>query len=198
MPKNTWTYEKSGVPHLKGDPSYNRKISSLIRSTRVPGVMGNPTGFAGLFDFKKSGFRDPLLVSSTDGVGTKLEIARLQGRHDTVGIDLVAMCVNDLITYGAKPLFFLDYLVTAKLDPEIAATVIAGIAHGCRLAGCALIGGETAEHPGAGDADGAGDRASSEYDLAGFSDTRILFDKKLVGEFSTKLTPFSLKFFIGE
>src|SRR5262245_650617 len=104
-----WTYEKAGVPHLKGDAGYNAKITQLIRSTRVPGVLGSATGFAALFDFKQAGIKDPLLVASTDGVGTKLEIARLQNRHDTIGIDLVAMCVNDLITCGAKPLFFLDY-----------------------------------------------------------------------------------------
>ena len=107
-----WTYEDAGVPHLKGDPAYNKEITQLIRSTHVPGVMGSATGFAALFDFKKSGVKDPLLVSSTDGVGTKLEIARLLGKHDTIGIDLVAMCVNDIITCGAKPIFFLDYFAS--------------------------------------------------------------------------------------
>ena len=95
----TLTYEKAGVPHLKGDPSYNRKISQLIRSTHVPGVMGSSTGFAALFDFKKAGIKNPLLVTSTDGVGTKLDIARHQKRHNTIGIDLVAMCVNDIVTF---------------------------------------------------------------------------------------------------
>lgn len=161
-----WTYEKAGVPHLKGDPEYNAKIVRLIRSTHVPGVTGNPTGFAALFDFKKYKLNDPLLVSSTDGVGTKLEIARLQGRHDTIGIDLVAMCVNDIITSGARPLFFLDYFATGKFQPKIVEEVLRGIAEGCRRAGCALIGGETAIMPGFYSARGNG---SGRYDLAGFS-----------------------------
>ena len=161
-----WTYEKAGVPHLKGDAGYNSKISKLVRSTRVPGVMGSATGFAALFDLKKSGVRDPLLVASTDGVGTKLEIARLQKKHDTIGLDLVAMCVNDLITCGAKPLFFLDYFATGKFNPKITGEVLKGIANGCKQAGSALIGGETAIMPGfyAGHEKGAG-----QYDLAGFS-----------------------------
>ena len=100
---SAWTYEKAGVPHLKGDPAYNRKISGLIRSTHTPGVCGDTLGFASLFDLKKTGIKDPLLVASTDGVGTKLELARLLNKHDTIGIDLVAMCVNDLITSGARP-----------------------------------------------------------------------------------------------
>jgi phosphoribosylformylglycinamidine cyclo-ligase len=164
-----WTYEDAGVPHLKGDPDYNRKIVKLIRSTHVPGVMGSATGFAALFDFKKAGVKDPLLVSSTDGVGTKLEIARLQGRHDTIGIDLVAMCVNDLITCGAKPIFFLDYYATGKWDPAITEEVLKGIALGCREAGCALVGGETAIMPGFYNIHKNGGDEVPEYDLAGFS-----------------------------
>lgn len=161
-----WTYEKAGVPHLKGDPGYNKKIAGFIRSTHTPGVMGSPTGFAAFYDFKKTGIKDPLLVSSTDGVGTKLEIARLQKRHDTIGIDLVAMCVNDIITCGAQPAFFLDYFATGKFDPEVTQEVLKGIVAGCKDAGCALVGGETAIMPGfytvhAGDA--------PQYDLAGFS-----------------------------
>jgi len=164
-----WTYEKAGVPHLKGDPGYNKKIVKLIRSTHVPGVMGSATGFAALFDFKKSGVKDPLLVSSTDGVGTKLEIARLQNRHDTIGIDLVAMCVNDLITCGAKPIFFLDYYATGKFDSAITEEVLRGIAAGCREAGCALVGGETAVMPGFYNIHKSGGAEVPQYDLAGFS-----------------------------
>lgn len=163
----SWTYEKAGVPHLKGDPAYNRSITKLIRSSRIPGVLGSATGFAALFDYKKSGIRDPLLVSSTDGVGTKLEIARLQGRHDTIGIDLVAMCVNDVITCGAKPVFFLDYFATGKFNPRVMQEVLKGIVKGCREAGCALVGGETAIMPGF-YSNGA-KNGSSQYDLAGFA-----------------------------
>lgn len=163
-------YEEAGVPHLKGDPKYNKKIIQLIQSTRTPGVMGSATGFAALFDFKKSGITDPLLVSSTDGVGTKLEIARLQGKHDTIGIDLVAMCVNDLITCGAKPIFFLDYYAAGKFDSESTEEVLRGIAAGCREAGCALIGGETAIMPGFYSApETSNGKMTPQYDLAGFS-----------------------------
>lgn len=163
------TYEDAGVPHLKGDPDYNRKIVKLIRSTHVPGVMGSATGFAALFDPKKAGVKDPLLVSSTDGVGTKLEIARLQGNHRTIGIDLVAMCVNDLITCGAKPIFFLDYYATGKWDPAITEEVLEGIAAGCREAGSALVGGETAIMPGFYNVYRHKGADVPEYDLAGFS-----------------------------
>ncbi|OQA51918.1 MAG: Phosphoribosylformylglycinamidine cyclo-ligase [Candidatus Omnitrophica bacterium ADurb.Bin292] len=165
--KKEWTYEKAGVPHLKGDETYNRKIVSLIRSTHVKGVMGSALGFASLFDLKKSGFKDPLLVASTDGVGTKLELARLRSRHDTIGIDLVAMCVNDLICCGAKPLFFLDYYATGKFQPSVVGEVLRGVTDGCRQAGCALVGGETAVMPGF-----YGDKApgqAAQYDMAGFA-----------------------------
>jgi phosphoribosylformylglycinamidine cyclo-ligase len=164
-----WTYERAGVPHLKGDPGYNQKIAKLIRSTSIPGVVGSATGFAALFDFRKAGIHDPLLVSSTDGVGTKLEIARLQKRHDTVGIDLVAMCVNDVITCGAKPIFFLDYFATGRFVPEVMGEVLKGIAAGCRQAGCALVGGETAIMPGFYDAAKKNDVKAPQYDLAGFA-----------------------------
>ena len=162
-----WTYEKAGVPHLKGDAGFNRKVTSWIRSTRVPGVLGSPTGFAALFDPKKSGVRDPLLVSSTDGVGTKLDIARLQNNHQTIGIDLVAMCVNDIITCGAKPIFFLDYFATGRFHPKTTQSVLKGIVAGCRDAQCALVGGETAIMPGFYQAHAG--NGSSQYDLAGFA-----------------------------
>lgn len=161
MMTDCWTYEKAGVPHLKGDPAYNREIASLIRRSRIRGVAGKAGGFSSLFDLKQTGVRDPLLVSTTDGVGTKLELARLLAKHDTIGIDLVAMCVNDLITTGARPLFFLDYFATGQFKPEVTREVLKGIVRGCCEAGCALVGGETAVMP-----DFYGD---SKYDLAGFA-----------------------------
>ena len=133
----------------------------MAKSTRRAGAMGGLGGFGGLFDPKAAGYKDPVLIASTDGVGTKLQIAIETEQHDTVGIDLVAMCVNDLVVQGAEPLFFLDYFATGRLDTGTASDVVSGIAEGCRQAGCALIGGETAEMPGMyGDGD---------YDLAGFS-----------------------------
>jgi phosphoribosylformylglycinamidine cyclo-ligase len=164
---SAWTYEKAGVPHLKGDPVYNRKISGLIRSTRTPGVCGDTLGFASLFDLAKTGIKDPLLVASTDGVGTKLELARLLGKHDTIGIDLVAMCVNDLITSGARPLFFLDYYASGKFQTDVIGDVLKGVTEGCRQSGCALVGGETAIMPGFyTDKQKA---LAAQYDIAGFS-----------------------------
>jgi phosphoribosylformylglycinamidine cyclo-ligase len=136
-------------------------IKPLVRATRRPGADAEIGGFGGLFDLKAAGYRDPILVAANDGVGTKVKIAAETGIHETIGIDLVAMCVNDLVVQGAEPLFFLDYYATGKLDPAAAAQVVAGIAEGCRIAGAALIGGETAEMPDV--------YSGSDYDLAGFA-----------------------------
>jgi phosphoribosylformylglycinamidine cyclo-ligase len=153
------TYAKAGVSIEAGDELV-RRIGPIANRTKVPGVLAGVGGFSALFDLKSRGYRQPVLVSSTDGVGTKLKIAFMTGVHDTVGIDLVAMGVNDILTQGAEPLFFLDYFVCGKLDVKIAEAVVRGIAAGCRQADCALIGGETAEHPD--------DFPKGEYDLAGF------------------------------
>src|SRR4051795_2770640 len=158
--QNGLTYRDAGVDIDAGN-ALVRRIAPAARATRRPGAEADLGGFGGLFDLKAAGFRDPMLVASTDGVGTKLKIAIESGRHDTIGIDLVAMCVNDLVVQGAEPLFFLDYFATGALDVTSAAEVIAGIAEGCRMAGCALVGGETAEMPGL--------YAAGDYDLAGFS-----------------------------
>jgi phosphoribosylformylglycinamidine cyclo-ligase/phosphoribosylamine--glycine ligase/phosphoribosylglycinamide formyltransferase/phosphoribosylformylglycinamidine cyclo-ligase len=154
------TYAEAGVDIDAGE-ALVEAIKPLAKSTRRPGAEASLGGFGALFDLKAAGFSDPLIVATTDGVGTKLKIAIETGRHDQVGIDLVAMCVNDLLAQGAEPLLFLDYYATSKLDVAAAKAVVSGIAEGCRQANCALVGGETAEMPGM---YGAGD-----YDLAGFS-----------------------------
>lgn len=154
------TYRDAGVDIDAGNELV-RRIGPAAAATRRPGVLAGLGGFGALFEVPTDRYRRPVLVSATDGVGTKLRLAIDLGRHDGVGQDLVAMCVNDVLTLGAEPLYFLDYYATGKLDVEVAATVVEGIAHGCELAGCALIGGETAELPGM--------YQGEDYDLAGFS-----------------------------
>ena len=167
---NGLTYAEAGVD-IDAGAALVEAIKPLARSTRRPGADAALGGFGALFDLKAAGYADPLIVTTTDGVGTKLKIAIESGHHDTVGIDLVAMCVNDLLAQGAEPLMFLDYYATGKLDVAIGARVVAGIAEGCRQAGAALVGGETAEMPGL--------YASGDYDLAGFSVGAVERDRVL-------------------
>lgn len=164
-------YRQAGVDVEAGRAFVNR-IRAMVDSTHRPEVLSALGGFGGCFELP-SGYRQPVLVSGTDGVGTKLKIAHALDRHDTVGIDLVAMCVNDVLTIGAEPLFFLDYLATGKLAPEQLAQVVAGVASGCKTSGCALLGGETAEMPGF--------YAPGEYDLAGFCVGIVEKDQMLDG-----------------
>src|SRR5437763_382987 len=157
---NGLTYAQAGVDIDAGNRMVEL-IKPLVRATARPGADAEIGGFGGLFDLKRAGFKDPVLLAATDGVGTKVLIAIEMGRHDTIGIDLVAMSVNDLVVQGAEPLFFLDYFATGKLTPEVGAQVVKGVAQGCREARCALIGGETAEMPGL--------YEGGDYDLAGFA-----------------------------
>ncbi len=154
------TYGKAGVDIDAGNRMVEL-IKPLVRATARAGADAEIGGFGGVFDLARTGFKDPVLVAATDGVGTKVKIAIETGRHDTIGIDLVAMSVNDLVVQGAEPLFFLDYFACSRLDPDLGAKVVAGIAQGCRESGCALIGGETAEMPGL--------YQPGDYDLAGFA-----------------------------
>ena len=169
---NSYTYKEAGVDIDAGAATVEA-IRPLVASTRRPGADGQIGAFAGLFDLKAAGYRDPLLLATTDGVGTKLKVAIACGRHQTVGIDLVAMCVNDLVVQGAEPLFFLDYYATGRLDPSAARETVAGMAEGCRAAGCAIVGGETAEMPGF--------YTEGDYDLAGFAVGAVERDRLLSG-----------------
>ncbi|MEA3078270.1 MAG: phosphoribosylformylglycinamidine cyclo-ligase [Actinomycetota bacterium] len=172
-PKPGLTYADAGVDITAGEDAV-RRIKEHVRSTYRPEVIGDIGGFGGLFAFAKDRYRDPVLVSSTDGVGTKALIAKAAGRFDTIGVDLVAMCVDDLVCQGAEPLFFLDYIAVGKLDPDHIDQLVSGVAEGCRQAGCALIGGEMAEHPGA--------MEPGEFDLVGFAVGVVERDRIVTGE----------------
>ena len=167
------SYEDAGVNISAGETAVER-IKSKVRSTFRPEVIGDIGGFGGLFEFAQHRYSHPVLVSSTDGVGTKALIAQATGRFDTIGVDLVAMCVDDIVCQGAEPLFFLDYIAVGKLDPDHIEQLVEGVAHGCRQAGCALIGGEMAEHPGAMD--------PGEFVLVGFAVGVVERDRLITGE----------------
>ena len=154
------SYENAGV-NLEAGYEVVRRIKSHVKSTSRPGVMGNIGAFGGMFDLASLGYKEPILVSGTDGVGTKLKLAFEMDKHDTIGIDAVAMCVNDVLAQGAEPLFFLDYVAVGHNEPAKIEAIVASVAEGCRQAGCALIGGETAEMPGM--------YGGGEYDIAGFT-----------------------------
>jgi phosphoribosylformylglycinamidine cyclo-ligase len=172
-PPKAYSYEAAGVSIAAGN-ALVKAIGPLAKSTARPGADAELGGFGGFFDLRAAGYSDPLLVAANDGVGTKVKLAIEHDRHDRIGEDLVAMCVNDLIVQGAEPLFFLDYYATGKLMPEDAVRVVAGIAQGCNLAGCALIGGETAEMPGI--------YAGGDYDLAGFCVGAVERGQQLTGD----------------
>jgi phosphoribosylformylglycinamidine cyclo-ligase len=167
------SYEDAGVSISAGEEAVER-IKAKVRSTFRPEVIGDIGGFGGLFAFAQHRYTHPVLVSATDGVGTKALIAQAVGRFDTIGVDLVAMCVDDIVCQGAEPLFFLDYIAVGKLDPDHIEQLVEGVAHGCRQAGCALIGGEMAEHPGAMD--------PGEFDLVGFAVGVAERDRLITGE----------------
>ena len=167
------TYAGAGVSIDAGEDAVDR-IKGHVASTRRPEVLGGIGGFGGLFSFDTSGYDQPVLVSTTDGVGTKALIATATGRYDTIGLDLVAMCVDDLVCQGAEPLFFLDYISIGKVDPDVIDQLVAGVAEGCRQAGCALVGGEMAEH--------AGVMEPGEFDLVGFAVGAVERSRMLTGE----------------
>ena len=167
------TYEAAGVNISAGEEAVER-IKAKVRSTFRPEVVGDIGGFGGMFRFDGGRWKNPVLVSSTDGVGTKALIAQAMGRFDTIGLDLVAMCVDDIVCHGAEPLFFLDYIAVGRLDPDHIEELVEGVAEGCRQAGCALIGGEMAEHPGA--------MEPGEFDLVGFCTGVVERDRLITGE----------------